>query len=42
MLMISLGTGDMPDRGPVLDELVRQMAMYPDDTVFFLNVWCFG
>lgn len=32
----------MPDRDQVLSELVDQMSMYPDDTVFFLNVWCFG
>ena len=41
-LMIRLGTGDMPDRDPVLAELVEQMSMYPHDTIFFLNVWCFG
>lgn len=32
----------MPDREQVLVELVEQMSMYPVDTVFFLNVWCFG
>lgn len=38
----SLGTGDMPDREPVLRDLLDQMSLYPPDTVFFLNVWCFG
>jgi hypothetical protein len=38
----SFGTGDMPDREPVLRDLVEQMSLYPPDTVFFLNVWCFG
>ncbi|WVQ80268.1 hypothetical protein IAT38_002373 [Cryptococcus sp. DSM 104549] len=37
-----IGTSDMPDREPVLQELVETMAMYPDDTIFFLNTWCFG
>lgn len=37
-----LGTGDMPDRDPVVRDLVHQMSLYPVDTVFFLNVWCFG
>jgi hypothetical protein len=41
-LIARLGTGDMPDRDPVLAELVEQMSMYPHDTIFFLNVWCFG
>lgn len=41
-LIARLGTGDMPDRDPVLAELVEQMSMYPEDTIFFLNVWCFG
>lgn len=41
-LIFRLGTGDMPDRDPVLAELVEQMSMYPHDTIFFLNVWCFG
>lgn len=25
-----------------MDDLVRYMRLYPSDTVFFLNVWCFG
>ena len=25
-----------------LQALMEQMALYPDDTIFFLNVWCFG
>ncbi|WWD22472.1 hypothetical protein CI109_106965 [Kwoniella shandongensis] len=37
-----LGTGDMPDREPVLQDLVEQMSLYPSDTIFFLNTWCFG
>ncbi|WVF66125.1 hypothetical protein IAT40_000864 [Kwoniella sp. CBS 6097] len=37
-----LGTGDMPDREPVLQDLVEQMSLYPPDTVFFLDTWCFG
>ncbi|RXK36735.1 hypothetical protein M231_05970 [Tremella mesenterica] len=37
-----LGTGDMPDRDPTLRDLVLQMSLYPSDTVFFLNAWCFG
>ncbi|KAK8845518.1 hypothetical protein IAR55_006233 [Kwoniella newhampshirensis] len=37
-----LGTGDMPDREPVLQDLVEQMSLYPNDTIFFLNTWCFG
>ncbi|ODN76108.1 hypothetical protein L202_06041 [Cryptococcus amylolentus CBS 6039] len=37
-----LGTGDMPDREPVLQEMVEIMARYPQDTIFFLNTWCFG
>jgi hypothetical protein len=41
-LISRLGTGDMPDRDPVLAELVEQMSMYPHNTIFFLNVWCFG
>lgn len=32
----------MPDREEVLQSLVLQMSMYPEDTVFFLDVWCFG
>ncbi|WVQ93754.1 hypothetical protein IAU59_000831 [Kwoniella sp. CBS 9459] len=37
-----LGTGDMPDREPVLQDLVEQMSLYPPDTIFFLDTWCFG
>ncbi|WVW81880.1 hypothetical protein I302_103878 [Kwoniella bestiolae CBS 10118] len=37
-----LGTGDMPDREPILQDLVEQMSLFPDDTVFFLDTWCFG
>ncbi|WRT63769.1 uncharacterized protein IL334_000694 [Kwoniella shivajii] len=37
-----LGTGDMPDREPVLRDLVEQMSLFPDDTIFFLDTWCFG
>lgn len=37
-----LGTGDMPDKEPVLQELVKIMGLYPEDTTFFLNTWCFG
>lgn len=27
---------------PVLEAMVAQMSLYPPETVFFLNVWCFG
>ncbi|WVR03518.1 hypothetical protein IAU60_000509 [Kwoniella sp. DSM 27419] len=37
-----LGTGDMPDREPVVKDLLDQMALYPSDTIFFLDTWCFG
>ncbi|WVQ76249.1 hypothetical protein IAR50_005914 [Cryptococcus sp. DSM 104548] len=37
-----LGTGDVSDREPVLQEMVDIMARYPQDTIFFLNTWCFG
>ncbi|KAE8543178.1 hypothetical protein D1P53_000665 [Cryptococcus gattii VGV] len=37
-----LGTGDMPDKEPILQELVEIMGLYPEDTTFFLNTWCFG
>nr|XP_019014566.1 uncharacterized protein I206_00649 [Kwoniella pini CBS 10737]OCF53347.1 hypothetical protein I206_00649 [Kwoniella pini CBS 10737] len=37
-----LGTGDMPDREPILQDLVEQMSLFPNDTVFFLDTWCFG
>ncbi|WWC85879.1 uncharacterized protein L201_000746 [Kwoniella dendrophila CBS 6074] len=37
-----LGTGDMPDREPVLQNLVEQMSLFPADTIFFLDTWCFG
>ena len=42
MLTLRLGTGDMPDKQVVLQDLVRQMELYPSDTIFFLNTWCFG
>lgn len=32
----------MPDKEPVLQELVKIMGLYPEDTTFFLNTWCFG
>lgn len=38
----SLGTGDMPEKEEVIRDLLEQMSMYPQDTTFFLNVWCFG
>lgn len=25
-----------------LQDLLQHMSLYPPDTVFFLNVWCFG
>ncbi|WWC58202.1 uncharacterized protein I303_100738 [Kwoniella dejecticola CBS 10117] len=37
-----LGTGDMPDREPILQDLVEQMSLFPEDTIFFLDTWCFG
>ena len=42
MVFVRLRTGDMPDKETVLRDLVEQMSLYPDETVFFLNVWCFG
>ncbi|KGB77315.1 hypothetical protein CNBG_3153 [Cryptococcus deuterogattii R265] len=39
---VMLGTGDMPDKEPILQELVEIMGLYPEDTTFFLNTWCFG
>ncbi|WWC99174.1 hypothetical protein V866_006069 [Kwoniella sp. B9012] len=36
-----LGTGDIPDREPRLQDLVEQMSQFPEDTVFFLDTWCF-
>lgn len=32
----------MPDKEPILQELVEIMGLYPEDTTFFLNTWCFG
>lgn len=32
----------MPEREEVLKDLMRYMSIYPSDTVFFLDVWCFG
>ncbi len=26
----------------VLEALVTQMSLYPEDTVFFINAWCLG
>ncbi|KAK4688867.1 hypothetical protein P7C73_g1215, partial [Tremellales sp. Uapishka_1] len=37
-----VGTGDMPDKETALQGLLQQMSLYPSDTIFFLNVWCFG
>lgn len=37
-----VGTGDMPEKEQVVRDLLEQMSMYPEDTTFFLNVWCFG
>ncbi|KAK6905298.1 hypothetical protein I204_05244 [Kwoniella mangroviensis CBS 8886] len=37
-----LGTGDMPDREPILQDLVEQMSLFPENTIFFLDTWCFG
>ncbi|KAL1407063.1 hypothetical protein Q8F55_006476 [Vanrija albida] len=37
-----LGTGDMPDKDMPLQDLMRQLELYPKDTVFFFNIWCFG
>ncbi|KAL7418754.1 hypothetical protein Q5752_006437 [Cryptotrichosporon argae] len=37
-----LGTGDMPDKEEALMEMIGLMNVYPPNTVFFLNVWCFG
>lgn len=51
---VSIGTGDMPEKvtsgwcnmadrqEAVLQDLVEQMSLYPPDTIFFLDVWCFG
>lgn len=38
----SMGTGDMPEKESVHDRLMTQMSLYPPNTIFFLNVWCFG
>lgn len=32
----------MPDKESVIRDLIEIMSLYPDDTVFFFNVWCFG
>ncbi|BEI95442.1 hypothetical protein CcaverHIS631_0103910 [Cutaneotrichosporon cavernicola] len=48
-----MGSGDMPEKvnttseltnkkEPVLEALMTQMSIYPEDTVFFINAWCFG
>ncbi|GMK56726.1 hypothetical protein CspeluHIS016_0305660 [Cutaneotrichosporon spelunceum] len=37
-----MGTGDMPEKESVMRALVTQMSVYPEDTVFFINAWCFG
>lgn len=48
------GTGDMPDRvsrhlrfgltmqEEAISDVIQHIELYPPDTVFFLNVWCFG
>ncbi|WOO84707.1 5' exonuclease Apollo [Vanrija pseudolonga] len=37
-----LGTGDMPDKEVALQDVMQQLDLYPRDTVFFFNIWCFG
>ena len=32
----------MPSVTEAVDGLLEQMAVFPDDTIFFLNTWCLG
>jgi len=32
----------MSDKETVIRDLVEHMGLYPPETAFFLNVWCFG